>query len=223
MNGPVRPYVGYVYAVGPFSPDWRWQRAAEVAAGDPHAGLFADDECTLKAVRLLAGSTDPDLSDVRVARKVYAMGGLPRRTVEALLLTNLSEEEVGGRVGLCKAAVRAFHDLFFSVRGNDQLTRLVRFSAEQADDPLIRAAWYGPIAIQAQVAIETGVGAADLPPGLAEGFERKAIMDRLCESDPAAYLRAVSRIRQIDAGLSPGLLQTGQRYLRRAGAGGDEG
>ena len=40
----------------------------------------------------------------------------------------------------------------------------------------------------------------------AEAFERRELLDRLADGSPRAFLRAVGRVRAIDAGLRPGVM-----------------
>ncbi len=200
-----RPYAFHVEVYLTPRPDWRWGRAGELVAGDPHCGRYADDDSTLRAVRFLKGDPDPALADIRDAATVYRTGGLRRAVVEAFLLTDLSEQEVGERTGLSGAAVGAYGELFFAVRGDDPLSRFHRAEAVQPGDRLRTAAvQWGPRGVWAEATWQDG--GVGLSPELMEAFERREMLDRLHDTNPKAFLRAVERVRAIDAGLRPGVM-----------------
>ncbi len=200
-----RPYAFHVEVYLAPLPDWRWRRAEELVAGDPHAGRYVDDVITLSAVRFLKGDPDPALADVRDAAVVYRTGGLRRAVVEAFLLTDLSEQEIGERTGLSGAVVIAYSELFFAVRGDDPLSRFHRADAVQPGDRLRSAAvQWGPRGVEAEAAWQAG--GFGLSPELREAFERRDLLDRLADGSPRAFLRAVNRVRAIGAGLRPGVM-----------------
>jgi hypothetical protein len=200
-----RPYAFYVEVYLAPLTDWRWRRAQELVAGDTHRGRYTDDDGTLRAVRFLKGDTDPTLADIMDAAAVYRSGGLRRALAEAYLLTDLSDQEVGERVGLSGAAVGAYAELFFNVRGDDPLSRFHRADAVQPGDRLRAAAvQWGPRGIEAEAAWQAG--GAGLSPELYETFERRELLDRLHDANPKAFLRAVERVKAIDAGLRPGVM-----------------
>jgi hypothetical protein len=200
-----RPYAFHVEAYLAPLPDWRWRRAESLVVGDPHAGRYADEDATLRALRFLKGDPAPALVDVRDAAEVYRTGGLRRAVVEAYLLTDLNEQEIGERTGLSGAAVTAFAELFFTVRGDDPLSRFHRAEAVQPGDRLRTAAvQWGPQGVEAEAAWQAG--GFGLSPELREAFERRDLLDRLHDANPKAFLRAVDRKRAIDAGLRPGVM-----------------
>jgi hypothetical protein len=177
-------------------PDWRWRRASELANGDPHAGKYTDDAITLRAVRYQIDSNDPDVDDIRDAAAVHAADGLRRRALEAYLLTSLPADEVAARTGLSPAAGAAYEALFFAVRGGDPQSRELRAEAVGSGDPLVKAARQGdsPL-VAARVRYEAGDPSMNVE--LAERFERDDLLDELLGSNPAAYVRAVDRLRAI--------------------------
>lgn len=212
-----RPYSWYVSTHLSPLPNWRWQRVEELVAGDPHNGRYVDDASTLRAVRFLRGDTTPALVDVRDAVGVYQTGGLWCSVVEAYLLTDLSESEVGWQTGLSGAAVSTYGDLFFAVRGDNQLARFHRADAVRPGDRLRSAAvQLGPLGVWAEAAWLAG--GAGLSPELHEHFERRELMDRLHDKNPGAFLRAADRLRAIDEGLRPGVMYW-PRSVRRVSKG----
>lgn len=200
-----RPYAFHAETYLAPLPDWRWRRAEELVAGDPHAGRYVDDVITLSAVRFLKGDRDPALTEIRDAFAVYQAGGLRRAVVEAYLLTGLKEHEIGERTGLSEAAVTVFSELFFAVREDDQLSRYHRAAAVQPGDRLRAAAvQWGPRGVEAEAAWQAG--GVGLSPELREAFERRELLDRLHDINPKAFLRAVNRVRAMDAGQRPGVM-----------------
>ena len=192
-------------------PEWRWRRAEQLAADDPDADRYTDDEPTLRAARVLRGAEETEGDEVRAAWAVHRYHPQRRRLLEAYLLTPLGEAEVGERTGLEAAAVGTYAALFFHMRGDDPLARLHFATADRTADRLRRAVRYGPYGVAAAALWEAG--GEGLSPALAEPFERSELMERVWQGgDAAAYLRAVERLRAVEAGLRPGTL-----HRRRGG------
>jgi hypothetical protein len=200
-----RPYAFHVEMFLAPQPDWRWRRAEALVCGDPHAGRYADDDGTRSALRFLNGEPDPTRADIRDAAGVYQAGGLRRAQVEAYLLTELAETEIGVRTGLNETAVRVYAELFFAVRDDDPLSRYHRAEAIHPGDRLRAAAvQWGPRGVEAEAAwLAGGFG---LSPELSEAFERRELMQKLYDLSPKTLLRAVDRMRAIAAGARPGVM-----------------
>ena len=92
-----------------------------------------------------------------------------------------------------------------ALRGDDPLSRLHRAEAVQPGDRLRAAAvQWGPRGVEAEAAWQAG--GFGISPELREAFERRELLDRLADGHPKAFLRAVDRMRAIDAGLRPGVM-----------------
>ena len=200
-----RPYAFFVEMFLAPQADWRWRRAEALVGVDPHAGRYADDDGTLRAVGFLNGEPDPARADIQDAAGVYQAGGLRRALVEAYLLTELGEAEIGERTGLSETAVRVYAELFFAVRDDDPLSRYHRAEAVHPGDRLRAAAvQWGPRGVEAEAAwMAGGVG---LSLELREAFERRDLLNKLFEAKPKTLLRAVDRMRAIAAGARPGVM-----------------
>lgn len=199
-----RPYAFHVEMFLAPQPDWRWRRAEALVSGDPHAGRYADDDGTRRALRFLNGEPDPTRADIQDAAGVYQAGGLRRALVEAYLLTELGEAEIGERTGLSDAAVQVYAELFFAVRDDDPLSRYHRAEAVHPGDRLRAAVQWGPRGVEAEAGwMAGGVG---LSLDLKEAFERRDLLNKLYEAKPKTLLRAVDRMRAIAAGARPGVM-----------------
>ena len=97
-------------------PEWRWLRAAFLAAGG-RPGPRADDPWVAHARDALApGGGGPRAAAVRDARDVREHDGPTKWELEARLLTDQPLDAVAARTGLTAAAVDAYARVFFDVR-----------------------------------------------------------------------------------------------------------
>ena len=112
----------------PAPPDARWRRAGLLADG--HRCGDGRDAWVVRALdyrrrmRELAGDPDSPAKlaasapDIAAAHAAYTSGDeFARGTLEAWLLTGLPSAEIAARCDLGAAAVEAYHELFFRVRG----------------------------------------------------------------------------------------------------------
>jgi hypothetical protein len=117
--------------MSPREPDWRWLRAAALAAdGRPIPGHY--DARTRQAVRFaraLHGCAD-DAARAKLTRRRPALAAAhalyaaepswPRWELEAWLLTDEPIEQIAVRMEMHDDVVATYHDLFFDVRGRLQ-------------------------------------------------------------------------------------------------------
>jgi hypothetical protein len=203
-------------------PDWRWQRAGQLAGPGARPRRLDDDRVRrARSFRAALGKAGGDLRDRRLARSHEDVHGAyrihhgePRRRgeIEARLLAGQSDEEIAGRVGVEPQVVEAYESLFFNVRDRLESSDWIAFSVfgERLyggfDAGDIDLAWKilayhgGPVVLDALIEHDQRKGRPGSGPGEAEPIDLLIwlMATPVTAENAADFLRLDAQLRALD-------------------------